>query len=948
MNQLAPPTPVVGIGASAGGVEAFQAFFANTPDDTGMAFVVILHLPPHSASLLPDILRRSTRMPVVEAEDGCVLQPDTVYVPPPGQLVTLHHGRLEILPQETGKPRDPNRIDLFFDSLAQDLHADAVGVVLSGTGSDGALGLKAIKTCGGLTLAQGKDGSFPQQAGMPESAIATGAVDIVAPAEVLGRRIVAVYRARRRDPTPADLPVEQTDAARLAICTELKRQTGHDFSAYKVKTFLRRVHRRMQFRGIPSLEEYLATLQQDKTESSLLLRDLLISVTSFFRDPETFDVVEKIVLPRLFKGRSPDTAVRVWVPGCATGEEAYSLAIMFREFASRLGGAAPTVQIFATDIDDAAIATSRTGRYPSTLLDGLSPERLERFFLKGNDGSYTVAKAIREICTFSTHSLTRDPPFSRIDMVSCRNMLIYLNAELQQAIIPAFHYCLAPNGILLLGSSETVARGEHLFTALDRRHRIFQRRDVPTPPLRLSGPNGWAGHRPRGDGPIQASAARRKGPTHMNARATSRVIERFTPPHVVVTADGEIIQFSSRTGQFLEPAVGAPDQNVLSMIRLGLRAQLRAALKKSAATGHLVETPPLPVDLAVPGGARVSLAVEPLPDPGGETLYLVVFTPAPAAEIPGDADGAEHFSHESQAQLEADLRDAREQLQSVTEEHITALEELRSANEELHSVNEELQSTNEELETSREEIQSVNEELQTVNSQLAAKVDEMDHRNNDLKNLFDSTEVATVFLDSYLVVRGYTPAMAGIYNLIPSDIGRPLTDIVSQLRYHDLPADIRHVLNKLEPLERRVAREDGGAHYLMRILPYRTPASTVDGTLITFVEVTSIVQAEQHQRLLVDELNHRVKNMLTAVISLAEQTKRRSASLDDFTGKYLGRLHAMSAAYTLLSAEAWRPVPLHDVLNEEFKPFFAEDHTNTVMHGPRVTLEPRYQCPTAS
>jgi len=934
--------PVIGIGASAGGIQAFQSFFENMPGDSGFAFVVMLHLPPDRKSILPELISRWTIMPVSEATDGCALQADCVYVPPPGIVVTFRNGRLYHHHPDPNEPREISPISLLFSSLAEALEGDAVGIVLSGTGSDGALGLKAIKEKGGLTLVQGTDGTGPQHDGMPLSAIATGAIDVVVAVEAMPSRIMAVQDARQKPDGFATLSLEKVDAARLAICTVLNRIVGHDFSGYKDKTFLRRVQRRMQVLGLTSLDEFTQRLEADRREVVMLFRDLLIGVTSFFRDEQTFEILQQMVIPRLFAGKGPDMTIRIWVPGCATGEEAYSLAILIREQLDRLESNAPKVQVFATDIDEPEIATARAGRYPGTLLQGMPPERLSHHFVHGIDGSYTIAKSVRQLCTFSAHSLTRDPPFSRIDLLSCRNLLIYLDLELQSAVIPAFHYSLVPDGILLLGSSETVNRHEGLFKTLDRSHRIFQRRDVPSPPLRMVGREGPRDAQPTKDGSPAQRVPSKSGLSRLSSWATTRVMERFAPPFVIVTVDGEALHYSSNLIHYLDFPAGTPSQNVLLMARVGLRAPLRAALKQAAETGRSVERSGIAVQVTDGRTRHVSLLVEPRREPGGDAVFLVVF--AEAQEVWKDTrPQTEDVSSDLGAhrQFEAELRDTREQLQAITEEHDTALEELRSANEELHSVNEELQSTNEELETSKEEIQSVNEELQTVNAQLASKVDELDRKNSDLKNLFESTQVATIFLDPYLIIRSFTPAIASLYNLIPSDQGRPLTDIVGSLRYSNLREDCRHVLQTLEPLERRVVRDDDTTHYLMRILPYRTPDSDVDGIIVTFVEVTSIVRAEQHQRLLVDELNHRVKNMLTVVISMATQTLKRSDTLEAFEKSYMGRVHALSVAYSLLSHEGWQTVLLKALLLEELQPFLSLGRSNVVLEGPNVLLEPR-------
>ena len=777
---------VVGIGASAGGIEAFRLFFESMPAESGMAFVVVLHLSADRKSLLTEIIGRWTKMPVSEAADDELVEPNQVYVIPPGHVATLGQGRLHLRHLASDVPRETTPIDQFFDSLAADLGEDAVGVVLSGTGHDGALGLKAIKARGGLTFAQGTGGSAPQHSGMPNSAIATGAVDLIVPVQDMPRLVMAA--GGNVEPAAAAISAEQTDTARLRICEILRARQGHDFSQYKDKTFLRRVQRRMLVVGAKQLSDYVDRLEQDHDEVLLLFRDLLIGVTTFFRDADAFEAVKRVVVPRLFEGKGANDTVRIWVPGCATGEEAYSLAILLREHIDSLA-AVPQVQVFATDIDDAAIATARSGRYPATLLNGLSPERRERFFSPA-ENSYLVNKEIRELCTFSTHSLIRDPPFSRMNLVSCRNLLIYLDADLQATVIPTFHYSLAPGGVLLLGSSENVTRHEGLFAPLEKEHRIFLRRDGPSPPLKAQprfAPSGPASRSSDAKGESAQSKSRTDWPRAL-AVAASRVLERFADPYVVVTEEGNVAHYSSHVGGLLQPALGPPSRNVFDMIQRSLRHSARAALRMAVETGHAVEQE-VPSEAGV--GKSITLIVEPLPGHEPDRPFLIVFKKtSPAENGPvqaGDDAGRQTLTTE----LERENRDLREQLQSLGEEHETALEELRSANEELHSVNEELQSTNEELETSKEEIQSVNEELQTVNAQLSNKVDELDRANSDLRNLFESTRVATVFLDQHMVIRAYTPEVGSIYNLIPTDRGRPLADIVSRIEYDTLRDDVQ-------------------------------------------------------------------------------------------------------------------------------------------------------------
>ncbi|MGD0109689.1 MAG: CheR family methyltransferase, partial [Rhodopila sp.] len=643
---------------------------------------------------------------------------------------------------------------------------------------------------------------------------------------------------------------------------------------------------------------------------------------------------------RLFRSKDATSDLRLWVPGCATGEEAYSLAILLLEHMDALS-IRPKVHIFASDIDEVAIATARAGRYPPTLLEGITNERRSRFFIESASG-YVVSQEVRDLCTFSAHSLIRDPPFSRIDLISCRNLLIYLDNDLQDRVIPIFHYALLPGGFLVLGASETIARHERLFLPLDRSHRIYVRQDAPNEIPRAC--YAAAGDQRSG---IGAAPANRNDPGgHWQkavAVANRRVLERFASPFVVVDRDGQVAHFSSHTGRFLEPALGSPSSNIFEMARKGWKLELRMALRRCIETRRPVEQQKSIVALDGEQPESVRLIVEPLPSPDNDPLYMIVFAeigqPRPFDDRVDTAAIPE--TNAAMTQLERENRDLREQLQSIVEEHATAVEELRSSNEELQSVNEELQSTNEELQTSREEIQSINEELSTVNAQLTTKLEQLDRSNSDLRNLFDSTKVATVFLDPFLVIRSFTPEIANIYNLIPSDVGRPLTDIVSRLSYATLREDVQTVLRNLQPMEKRVGREDGSTHYLMRILPYRSPDSTIDGSLITFVDVTSIVQAEQHQRLLVDELNHRVKNMLTVVISLATSTLRRATSLEGFQEVFLGRIQALTAAYALLSKDGWSPIPVRAILLEELKAFMAGERTNLVLNGPLVLLEPR-------
>ncbi len=797
--------PIVGIGASAGGIDAFHSFFNHMPDDCGMAFVILLHLPADRKSMLTEILARWTTMRVIDASDGCLIEPNCVYVPPPQAIVTLSDGLLGVVAPRVDNDRLYRPIDGFFDSLGFALRERAVGIVLSGTGSDGALGLKAIKECGGLTLAQASNGTGPQYAEMPAGAIATGAVDLIVPVQDMPAHLMrlqanSIVHPRRKE------DLNRLEIARLEICAVLRAQLGHDFSGYRSQTFMRRVERRMQVVNDENLQVYIARLKDSHDEVVLLFRDLLIRVTSFFRDKETFETLESMVIPHLFDVKKADGTVRVWVPGCATGEEAYSLAILLREHMDKLEGS-PRVQVFATDIDDSSISTARLGRYPATLLDGLSSRRRNRFFTT-SQGGYVVTKEVRDLCAFSTHNLLRDPPFSRMDLLSCRNLLIYMSAELQSKVIPIFHYSLAPGGILLLGSSESAAQHIHLFEPLDKGARLFRRRHVASPDLQLG---------------LNRSA--------IDTQATAATIS--SDPNTGAAIDNE--------------------HNPKS------RADKRTR--------------------SIEDGAQLGRDVQ------NRTSSLERLL------------GALSPSTENVSLLQTAIGGIQEELQSFVEEHQTALEELRSSNEELHSVNEEMQSSNEELETSKEELQSLNEELHTVNARLTEKIEELDRANSDLRNLFDSTEIATVFLDRHLIIRSFTHAIATLYNLIPSDQGRPLTDIVSRLNYHGLREDVAFVLSTLEPLERRITRVDRSVHYIMRILPYREPDGAVSGVLVTFVDVTSIVQAEAalveadvRKDIFLATLSHELRNPLAPIRTAAQLLQSSNLSAEESA-----RAHAIIA-----------------------------------------------------
>jgi two-component system CheB/CheR fusion protein len=843
---------------------------------------------------------------------------------------------------EARRERQP--IDLFFASLVEDQGEAAIGVVLSGSGSDGTLGLKAIKEHGGLTIAQGSDGTVPRYPSMPNSAVAGGVVDLVLPADQIPIRLAELSShqegldAAVEDERSA-VRAKQAAARQDEISAILRMRVGHDFAGYKAKTFFRRVQRRMQVRSAQDIDAYIGLLRQDEEEAAMLFRDLLISVTGFFRDTEAFAALAHRVFPAIFDGRRADDTVRIWVPGCATGEEAYSLAILAREqMADR--NDARRVQIFATDIDDAALSVARGGRYPASMMASVSPERLARFFV--TDGAtYAVSQETRDLCVFSSHSVIRDAPFSRIDLVSCRNLLIYMGGHLQEQVIPLFHYALRPRGYLFLGVSETTTRHDDLFKPEDKAHRIFQRRDTSAPglpirvqPLAQGARRSWPSMTPPNRPQI--------GGAELHQMAHALAAEHFAPPHLLVNAMGDIVYQTANLGRYLEPAAGIPSRQLMAMARRGLRLDLRSALRQAVDQRRQVTRPNVEVEFS--GQQQtVAITVAPLPPhDGNDPLFMVVFAevqpPVPRQDI-ASADATETPRDQVVELLEQDLRDARERLQSMAEEYETATEELKSANEEMISVNEELQSINEELETSKEELQSVNEELRTTNLELSTKIEQLDLANADLRNLFDSTQVATLFLDRSLVIRSFTPAMTSIFNLLSGDVGRPVTDFASRLEGVDMRTETRRVLNSREPSERRVTTLDGSTHYLMRLLPYRAVDGSVDGVVATFLDVTKVVEGEVLGTL-VDELNHRVRNMLQVVQAVAAHTLRRSPSPQEFASVFRGRIQALARAHELVSIGGWSDVPLHDLVQKEIGPY-TEGEGRLVMDGPPLRIKPK-------
>jgi len=835
------PFPIVGIGASAGGLEALEKFMARVPVGSGLAFVVIQHLDPTVEDLLPELLQRVTAMSVLQAKDRMRVAPDCVYIIPPNKDMALHGGTLRLTPPTVARGmRLP--IDFFLSSLAEDLRERSIGVILSGMGADGTQGLRAIKEQQGLCLAQDPiEARFPS---MPSSAIDAGLTDLVAKAEALPEMIIgfAKHTPRLGDTVPDFDPPEERSLARVAQL--LRARTGQEFALYKRNTMIRRIERRMGVHRIASLSAYARYLEQNPTELDLLFKELLIGVTSFFRDPAVWQVLGSEVLPALFKDRPEGKVFRFWVPGCSTGEEAYSLAMTFLEARDRVRPALNCgLQIFATDLDRDAVARARRGFFRSTITADVSPERLTRFF-NAEDGGYQVTKEIREMVVFAPQNLIMDPPFTRLDLLSCRNLLIYLAPELQKKLMLLFHYSLAAGGILCLGTSESVGPATDQFGSWDAKSHLFVRKLAPAlharalafPPA-IASPAALPKKEPKMAEP----------PANLATLADNALLQQFSPPAVLVNEAGDIVYISGRTGKYLEPAAGKANWNIFAMAREGLRTELATALHQAQRQEEPVLSKTL--KLNADGASHwVRVTVQRLVAPSQLLgLIMVVFRDQPAAapshrRKPTAAEGDPRVET-----MELELFQSREELRGLQEEMQTSQEELKSTNEELQSTNEELQSTNEELTTSKEELQSLNEELQTINAEQQARMEELSRTSSDMKNLLDATDLATVFLDGELKVGRFNLEASRIYQLLPGDVGRPLTDITTHVFYPELARNARDVLRTLVPLETTVSAQDG-RWFLVRIMPYRTQDNRIDGLVITFTDITAAKRLETELR----------------------------------------------------------------------------------------------------
>jgi len=832
--------PIVGIGASAGGLEALEIFLANVPVESGMAFVIVQHLDPNYKGMLVELLQRGTSMPVFQVKDRMRVEANCIYVIPPNKDLSILHGVLHLLaPLAPRGLRLP--IDFFFHALAEDQQEHSIGVILSGMGSDGTLGLRAIKEKGGSVFVQS-----PETAkfdGMPHSAIDAGLADVIAPVNELPASINAFIHHAPLFIKPNMLDEDQEKSSIEKVMLILRSQTGHDFSLYKRTTVNRRIERRIGLHHMDNIAMYVRFLRENPQEVETLFNELLIGVTSFFRDPAAWEQLKAEALPALLAERTSVQTLRAWVTGCSTGEEAYSLAILFKEVLDSLKpqklAKSFTLQIFATDLDAHAIEKARAGEYLADIAADVSPERLSRFFVKTERG-YRVATPIREMVIFAKQNLIMDPPFTKLDILSCRNLLIYLTPELQKKILPLFHYSLNPNGILFLGNSETVGGFNDLFTALNGKSRTYRRLGAGLSAQAVDFPILFSSTR---EGKAQKAL---KAPENIQTLADSLLLQTYSPAAVLTNENGDILYISGRTGKYIEAAAGKVNWNILAMARKGLRYELMGVFQKTVRQKETVTLNNIAV--GTNGGTQIiNVTIQPIHEKNALSgKVMIVFTDVVAPIIVKAGGKSSHVTKKSvrMDDLERELNHAHQEVQTIREEMQTSQEELKSANEEL-------QSTNEELTTSKEEMQSMNEELQTVNNELQANLDELSHTNNDMKNLLDSTDIATLFLDNDLRVRRFTSQTSQITQLIPADVGRPITDIASALLYPQLADDAREVLRTLVKVDKQIATLDG-SWFAARILPYRTLENMIDGVVITFSDITEIKKLEGKDKLVAE------------------------------------------------------------------------------------------------
>ncbi len=833
--------PVIGIGASAGGLEAMELFLKNIPERSGMAYVMIQHLDPTQKGMLPELLQRITPMKVFQAKDSMVVSPNCVYVIPPNKSMSILGGKLYLFqPLQKRGLRLP--IDFFLRSLADDCKERSIGLVLSGMGADGSIGLRAIKEANGIVLVQ--DPNSAEYDSMPRSAIDSVLADIVAPPQELSEKLLEFFKHIPLVKSNLEVEVKDDQSSLEKIIVLLRSYTGNDFSQYKKSTMYRRIERRMGVHKIGKIATYVNLLQENPKEGEILFKELMIGVTNFFRDSKVWEKMEQETIPALIDKQQENTVLRAWVPGCSSGEEAYSLAIVFKEALARINPRKNiSLQIFATDLDADAVEVARKGHYSANIEADVSSQRLSTYFAKSEEEGYRVTSEIREMVVFAQHNLIMHPPFINIDIISCRNLLIYLGSDLQKKILGLFYFSLNNDGIMVLGSSETLGTMGNHFEPADNNLKIYKRATNAVAPDLLNFPSSFSRAKP----PPKEKPKTVTSHSNIQTLADQLLLQQFTPPGVLVNDDGDILYIKGRTGKYLEPAAGKANLNIFPMLRDGLRQEFHLAFrqvleKKESQILHNLK-------VGTNGNTQtlnINIQYIDKPEPLRGNL-LVIFTDVPdVVDVkPQPKPRGKTAKSNRETELEKELQYSREKMQSTLEEMQTSQEELKSTNEELQSANEELQSTNEELTSSKEEMQSLNEELQTLNAELLAKVEDYTRVDNDMKNLLNSTDIATLFLDKDLNIRRFTIQATKIFKLIKSDIGRPFTDLVSDLDYPEIAEDAQEVLRTLVFIEKQIPGKDG-KWFSIRLMPYRTFDDRIDGLVITFIDISELKRVEEH------------------------------------------------------------------------------------------------------
>lgn len=830
--------PVIGIGASAGGLEALELFFTNMPNNSGMAFVVVQHLDPTHVGIMPELLQRMTQMMVLQASDALKVKPNHVYVIPPNKSLSILNGKLHLFhPVESRGMRLP--VDLFFRSLALDRMEKSIGIILSGMGSDGSLGIKAIKEKNGIVLVQ--EPTSAKFDSMPRNAIESVMVDIVAPAEELPTKLIALLKYFPEINMDSELPLK-SESSLDKIIILLREQSGHDFSMYKKSTLMRRIERRKAIHQIDKIQTYVRFLQENPKEIELLFKELLIGVTSFFRDTAVWEKLKEDIIPNLLNNLPDDYTIRAWITACSTGEEAYSLAMVFDEAMEKIGKRKKIkLQIFATDLDLVAIEKARKGVFLYNIIKDVSAERISRFF-SGDKTGYRVTSSIREMIVFAPHDVIKDPPFTKLDLLTCRNMLIYMEPQLQNKLIRLFNYSLNPGGIMVLGTAETIGSSIKGFEVLDSKLKFFKRTSRSVSPEITNFPSSFSQIKRLTSDTMKET----KVVENIQILADQILLQRFSPASIFVNSKGDIIYITGRTGKYLEPVAGKANWNIYAMAREGLRNELPVAFRKALQSFDPVKIQNVKI---VEDGSNffVNLTLQQIESPDALKGMIVLVFNDIAENVASDESILKQKKQNvsrKQKELEAELIRCNEDLNSTREEMQTSQEELKSTNEELQSTNEELQSTNEELTTSKEELQSLNEELQTVNTELQSKLVDFEQANNDMKNLLNSTEIATLFLDKELNIRRFTDPVTKIFKLRGADTGRPFTDLVCDLKYPEMESNALEVIKTLSPIQKEVETKSG-RYYYVRIMPYRTLDDRIDGIVITFTDITTAKQAEE-------------------------------------------------------------------------------------------------------